>query len=77
MSLSTNSPYYLLTQLADGLVIIGMQGKSTCLRRTAAEILAEPKVLAGLPAKDKALIENIATISSINAKPRTTRKKVK
>lgn len=70
-----NAPYFLLAQTADDLLVIGMEGQSKCVRRTAAEVLAEPKLLAGLSADDRALIEVIASMGRAHPKRRRAHRK--
>jgi|GEM_PF-6595665 len=73
-----NPPYYVLAQSAYDLLVIGMKGENKCLRRTASEVLAEPRLLAGLSAKDRALIESIASMGNgPQQRRRNRRKKVK
>ena len=74
----TSPPYYLLTQAPNDLLILGIKGQNNCLRRKASEILAEPKLLSGLSAEDRALIQAIASMDGTDLqRKRNFRKKVK
>ncbi len=59
-----NQAYYILSQYPNDVLVIGIRGQSKCLRRRAAEILAEPRLLAGLSAKDIDLIKAIASMAA-------------
>lgn len=54
--------YYLVAQTPTDLLILGIKGQSNCLRRTASEVLTEPKLFSGLPPEDRALVLAIANI---------------
>ncbi len=67
--------YYLLAQTADDLLVIGIRGVDTCLHRTAAQVLAEPRIMAGLSAADQKIVAAIAGMAENHPEQRRAKRK--